>query len=368
MRIFAVAGEPSGDLRAAEVVSHLVCTHGASVAGMGGRCMASAGARIIHDIAGSAVMGFGEVLGSLARLARMEKALRAACRAFRPDAVLLVDYPGFNLRFAAWASRAGYRVVYYVSPQLWAWGGWRLSKVARHVDLMITLFSFEAEFYAARGVRTFWSGHPLVDAVKDPSPGGSRLALLPGSRAQEVSRLLPVMLSCAASLFDRGLIDGADIAVSRALDRRLYSAAESKTFARLVDGTGPALENAAAALVCSGTATLETALRMVPFVVMYRTSPATYAAARLLVRGVDGICLASIVAGRSVAPELLQGRATPSNAEAEIARLLPGGPARSAALEAMGLVRCALGPPGAASRAASRIALELGGRVDPCLI
>lgn len=368
MRIFAVAGEPSGDLRAAEVVTHLVGAHGATISGMGGRHMASAGAEIIHDISGCAVMGFGEVLGSLARFARLEKALRAACLAFRPDAVLLVDYPGFNLRFAAWASRAGFRVFYYVSPQLWAWGGWRLSKVARHVDLMITLFSFEADFYAGRGIRAFWAGHPLVDAVKDTSPGGNRLALLPGSRAQEVSRLLPVMLSCAGSLWRQGLVEGADIAVSDALDRRFYREAESEPFARLVNGTGPALENAAAALVCSGTATLEAALRMIPFVVMYRTSPATYAAARLLVRGVDGICLASIVAGRRVAPELLQRRATAPLAEAELVPLLPGGRARSAALEAMGRVRSALGPPGGAARAAARIALELGGKVDPCLI
>lgn len=368
MRIFAVAGEPSGDLRAAEVVSHLVATYGASVSGMGGRNMASAGAEILHDISGSAVMGFGEVLGSLAGIVRLERALRASCKAFRPDAVLLVDYPGFNLRFAAWASRAGFRVIYYVSPQLWAWGGWRLSKVARHVDLVITLFSFEADFYAGRGIRAFWSGHPLVDAVKAPSPGGRRLALLPGSRVQEVSRLLPVMLSCARSLFAQGLVEGADIAVSDALDRRLYSIAGLEPFARLVDGTGPALENAAAALVCSGTATLEAALHMVPFVVMYKTSPVTYAAARLLVRGVDGICLASIVAGRRVAPELLQGRADPRLAEAELKPLLPGGRARPAAMEAMEFVRSALGPPGAASRAASRIALELGGKVDPCLI
>jgi lipid-A-disaccharide synthase len=363
MKLMMIAGEPSGDIRGAELASELASCSGAEVFGLGGASMASAGVELLADMSGYSVMGFAEVVGSLHRILALERMLHSECLRRRPDAVILVDYPGFNLRFASWASARGFRVIYYVSPQFWAWGGWRTGRVERSVDLMITLFSFERDFYAGRGMRAFWSGHPLVDSIPRPLPGGGELALLPGSRRQEIDRLLPVMLEAAGALTRMGLVDGVTVAASPGAPPGLYSAAASLRGARVVQGTRAALEGARAALVCSGTATLETALAGIPFAVMYRTSPLTYALARLLVRGVERICLASIASGVAVAPELIQGGATAGRAVECLEPLLMDGLPRDEAIESLAAVRRALGEPGAASRAAGRIALELGGRV-----
>ncbi len=309
MLIFVSAGEPSGDLRAAELCTALRRTPGIEFFGLGGDAMESSGVRLSAHLRDYSVMGFSSVLGSLGRILELEKRLRRECLDRRPDALLLVDYPGFNLRMARWAKRHGFRVIYYISPQFWAWGGWRVGRMAGTVDLMLTLFEFEAGFYTERGIKAFWCGHPLVDRIPEPSPGGDALALLPGSRPEEVARLMEPMLGCVELLRRGGDRREVLLAVSRTVPRGLYE----KAFAMgcvPVEGTGNALVNARAALVCSGTATLETALHEIPFVLMYRTSPLNYSIARLLVRGVEGICLASIAAGRKVAEELVQGDAT----------------------------------------------------------
>jgi len=360
MRLFTIAGEPSGDARCAELVSALGARSDISAAGMGGPLCARAGVEILERMEDYAVMGFGEVLRSLGSFAGLEERLKRACAGFHPDAVVLVDYPGFNMRFASWARRAGLKVVYFVSPQYWAWGGWRVRRARRSVDLMIVLFRFELDYYSIRGVRCFWSGHPLVDSIPSAVPGGLRLALLPGSRSHEVRRLLPVMLEAAGALVDGGLVEGASIAVAPSVPDHLYEGAAERPWADLRMGILDALADARAALVCSGTATLETALAGVPFAVLYRTSPLTYRVARLLVTGVDRICLASIVAGTRVAPELIQDRATAGEAVGALLPLLTDGAPRDEGLSRLALVREALGPPGAAGRAADAVIEFLG--------
>ncbi|MDM7992706.1 MAG: lipid-A-disaccharide synthase [Candidatus Fermentibacter sp.] len=354
MLLMVSAGEPSGDLRAAELCSELSKRADIPCFGLGGDAMAGAGVELTAHLADYSVMGFSSVLASLGRLRALEKELKRQCLARRPDALLLVDYPGLNLRLAKWARTRGFRVVYYISPQFWAWGGWRLRGIARSVDLMITLFRFEADIYGRRGVRALWCGHPLVDSIPAPSPGGQALALLPGSRPDEVARLLPRMLDCVDLMRASGDTREVRVAVSRTVPRGLYEGAAQRRCS-LVDGTAAALPGARAALVCSGTATLETALHGVPFVLMYRTSSLNYLLARLLVRGVDRICLASIAAGRSVARELVQGDATGEGAIEALAPLLADSAERVRAVEELDLVRKSLGPPGAAARAAEGV-------------
>jgi lipid-A-disaccharide synthase len=361
MRFFVVAGEPSGDARCSELIEALRSRASVSFTGMGGPLSEASGADLVEHMEDYAVMGFGEVIRSVGAFASLEKRLRKACLACHPDAVILVDYPGFNMRFAGWARRAGLKVIYYVSPQYWAWGGWRIGAARRNVDLMITLFAFEESFYRRHGVRCAWAGHPLVDSIPAGSSGGRLLALLPGSREQEIRRLLPVMLEAAGKLLEKGLVDGVALARSASVPERLYAGASRMPGVALCRGTAPALSQARAALVCSGTATLETALSGVPFAVLYGTSAFTYWLAKLLVTGVDRICLASIVAGIEVAPELLQDDMTAGRALEAIEPFLRDGPAREESLKRLSLVRSALGPPGAAGRAADAVLEYLKG-------
>jgi lipid-A-disaccharide synthase len=362
MRLLAVAGEPSGDLRGGELLRELSgIVPGISVYGMGGDSMASAGMDLLYTISDYSVMGFSEVVGSLLSLRRLERGLRELCSARRPDCILLVDYPGFNLRFARWAHRQGIPVVYYVSPQIWAWARGRVRKVRRDVDLMITLFEFESDFYVKSGVNAVWSGHPLADSGACSGSGSDPvIALLPGSRTQEVGRLLPEMLGAFGILRERGLAERAVVARSPGADPSLYRVAGGAEAVEIADTTHDALCASRVALVCSGTATLETALHLVPMVVCYRTSLLTYLLARLLVRGVERIGMVNIVAGRDVAPELIQGSATASRMAEEAGRLLVDGPSRESALEALGTVRGRLGPPGGARRAAEALVRFLG--------
>jgi lipid-A-disaccharide synthase len=362
MKLLAVAGEPSGDQRGSELLRELASlTSSLTVFGMGGSLMASQGMELLFDLSDYSVMGFTEVLGSLVSLRRMEKGLREACLSRKPDAVLLVDYPGFNLRFARWAHDRGLPVIYYVSPQLWAWARWRVTRVHRNVDLMITLFEFERDFYLQNGVNAVWSGHPLAEkaCIASVCPEEASIALLPGSRTQEVRRLLPGMLDAFRLLRDRGVVNKAFVARSENADPSLFEFAGSLESVEIHDSTDHVLESCRVALVCSGTATLETAVHGVPLVVCYRTSFPTYAIARLLVRGVNRIGMANIVAGRDVAPELIQGAAT-GRRMADAAQILSSdGDERTEALEGLKLVREKLGPPGGAVRAAEAVLTQL---------
>ncbi len=361
MKLLAVAGEPSGDHRGSELLRELAsAAPSLTVFGMGGSLMASQGMELLYDLSDYSVMGFAEVLGSLPSLRRMEKGLRNACLNRKPDAVLLVDYPGFNLRFARWAHERGLPVIYYVSPQLWAWARWRVRKVRRSVDLMITLFEFERDFYLQNGVNAVWSGHPLAEkkAIASAHPGNS-IALLPGSRTQEVHRLLPEMLGAYRLLRERGVVERALVARSETADQSLYECVAALDSVEISDSTDHVLGSCRVALVCSGTATLETAVHGIPFVVCYRTSFPTYVLARLLIRGVNRIGMANIVAGRDVAPELIQGAACSSRMADAAEMLAAEGKVRARALEGLELVRKRLGPPGGSARAAEALLAQL---------
>ncbi len=362
MRLMMLAGEPSGDRRAADLLEALAEFGPVEAFGLGGDRMAAVGFDVLHHLSEYSVMGFAEVVRALPRILGLERSLRREAVRRRPHAVVLVDYPGLNMRFARWASSRGIRVIYYVSPQLWAWGRGRVRKVRRNVDLMITLFEFEAEFYRENGVEACWAGHPLVDRIPSPDAGsvpGGALALLPGSRSQEVSRLAGPMLEAYRRLAAEGRVTRASVAVSSHVPEGAYGGLATAPGVTACDSVGKALSGASAAVVCSGTATLETALHGVPFVIAYRTSALTYLIARALVRSISCIGMPNLVAGERVVEELVQERAGPKEIAGAVGPLAVEGEARARCMAGLSRVRSALGPPGAARRAARRISEEL---------
>jgi lipid-A-disaccharide synthase len=326
--IFLACGEASGDRYAAALLAALrrECPD-VRVSALGGPALAMAGAEMIAASEAIAVMGFGEVVANLRPILRVRRRVWRHLRNAAVDLVVPIDFPGFNLRLAGHARRLGLPVFYIVPPQLWAWGAWRLRGLRRDVDRLGTILPFEPDWFRARGVETVHLGHPLMeDYAELPFEARRRereqrlhdtrqpvtLGLLPGSRRQEIDRLLPVMRVAAGMvqswLGNRRL----DIVVSQAPGvpvRRLAELAGGDL--RLTDEPLPLLlERLDLALVCSGTASLETALAGVPHVLVYRTSPLNYAVARRLVR-LEHIGLANLILQRNLVPELLQDAAEP---------------------------------------------------------
>ncbi len=363
MNMVISAGDPSGDARAAELLGELAKMTKISAMGLGGRHLRRVGFEAIHDLENYSVMGFTEVLTALPRILKLRSAMKSLILEIRPDVVLLVDYPGFNLPLATWAKARGFRVVYYVSPQIWAWGRKRLKKIKDSVDLMITLFDFEADFYRRHGVRAVCTGHPLVDAIPQPMdsrPLTGRIALLPGSRRQEITMLVEPMAGALRILKAEGVISEASVSMIPGIPEKLYAPVSDIPWVESAPTVEAALRGSSAAVVCSGTATLETALWGVPFLVAYVTSPMTWLIARMLVRGVDNIGMANLVAGFEYAPELLQRRVTPENMAALLGKIVKPGPERDAIIEGNSLVRKTLGAPGSSRRAAELLLEEAG--------
>jgi lipid-A-disaccharide synthase len=374
-RFMIVAGEVSGDMHAAGLVRALrALLPEATFSGVGGDALQAEGMTLAYHARDMAVMGFNEVVRRLGFFRRVFADLKRRAAAERPDAVILVDYPGFNLRFAAAAHAMGLNVVYYVCPQVWAWNRGRIPKMARIVDLLITIFPFEAGLFRDTGLQTCFAGHPLVDEAREalarapavlPWNGAPRVALLPGSRPHEIRRLLPVMAGAAARL--RAAHPGAAFLVAAPspheahLARELLAApgAAAARAAVVAGETRAVLRQADAALVASGTATIEAALMTCPMVVTYRTAPLTYWLARRLVR-VPHIGMVNLVAGREICPERVQHDATPDALAAAVEPLLTDTPARRRMLDDLRHVADRLGAPGAADRAARAIASHLG--------
>jgi lipid-A-disaccharide synthase len=373
-RFLIVAGEVSGDMRAAGLVTALRrIWPEAEFFGLGGPRMRAAGVDTREDIASLAVMGFAEVLRRLPYFRRVFRATIAAARAERPDAAILVDYPGFNLRLAARLHALTLPVIYYVCPQVWAWHRARIPRMARTVDLLLTLFPFEPGFFDGTGLRVRFVGHPLVDRAAEaraapecalPWRGTPRIALLPGSRAQEIDRLLPVFWSAAGRLQARRP-EASFLVAAAAPEAEAHIRARIATLTGgpahwdvVADRTWPVLRQARAALVASGTATVETALMRCPMLVVYRTSRLTYALARRLVR-VPHIGMVNLIAEDRICPEFIQAAARPEALADALAPLLEDGPERARMLAGLDRVVAALGPGGSDTRAAEEIAALL---------
>ena len=379
-RVMISCGEASGDLYAGALVRELTgLDPDVRAFGFGGAALAGAGADLAGDYRGLTVTGLSEAIAVLPRSWRMLRALEARAAAERPDVFVAIDFPDFNFRLLPAMRRLGIPVVYYVSPQLWAWRAGRMTTLARYVTRMLVIFPFEAELYERAGVPVEFVGHPLVDLARATTgrvaflgglgldPGRSTVALLPGSRPNELARILPELVSAARAIV-RGVPD-AQFVVARApaLDdaafRPLDALAPYGVPVRVVTGEADNVLAAADVVVtASGTATVQAAIHGRPMVIVYRVSPVTHVLGRRLVR-VSTYGMVNLVAGRSVVPELIQDAFTASRVAAEVVSLLTD-PARAAAMQRdLADVRARLGEPGASQRAA-RAVLAVAGAGD----
>ena len=359
--LFFIAGEASGDMHGANLIQALrEAEPEIRCSGLGGQRMAGAGMELLYDLAGDAIMGFVEVLRKGRFLRRLFLDTVAKVHEERPDCVILIDYPGFNIRFAEAIHALGIPIVYYISPQVWAWKRGRLDRLARLVTRMLVIFPFEEALYRDKGVDCVYVGHPLLDeidkycAMKAPAEA-MQVALLPGSRAQEIQRIAPILAEVARDLLV--LHPGARflspcISEVRAEQAREFLGTLPVEF--LVGGMYDVLSRARCALVASGTATLETALFGVPMCIVYRVNPISYWLARALVH-IRFIGIVNILAEREIVPEFIQGRATANKITPVLQALIEETETRHHMLADFQELKRRLGGPGASRRAAGEI-------------
>ena len=364
--VMLVAGEASGDARGAELVRNLRQRDpSVEFFGMGGADLRQAGMRVVYDVARVASVGFSELFGNLRHIWLAYRALRRQLVEARPSLLILIDFPEFNMRLARIARRHGISVLYYISPQIWAWRRYRVRQIAASVDAMAVVFPFEADLYKALGVGAVsFVGHPLVDVVKPDQDrrtslraagldgGKLTVAIMPGSRRKEVASLLRPMLEAAGALARERDVQFLLIRASTIERSELERAvAGSPVDVRVVEGdTYNMLAAADLVWVASGTATLEAGLLGKPMVITYRLSPLSYWLGRLLIR-VDHIGMVNIIAGERIVPELIQKDVTADRILAETRRMLQPEVNR-AVVGKLEAVRERLGPPGAPARVA----------------
>ena len=372
LRILIVAGEVSGDMHAATLMAALRRRHAGPIEfrGVGGDAMRAGGAELLFHTDQTAVVGLWDVACHIGFFRRMMAAVVRELATWRPDLVLTVDYPGFNMRFVARAHARGFATVHYICPKVWAWNPGRIPKMARDLDRLITIFPFEAALFEGTGLAVTFVGHPLVDsaaatraAPEAPLPWGAgrRVGLLPGSRTGEITHLLPDLLAAAALLEKEigacsFLIPTPTAAMRRLAEQTAGRCAQKPASFAFLDGQAQqVLRQAHVAAVASGTATLEASLLRCPTVLVYRVPFISARVLRWITRRAGHLGLVNIVAGRTVMPELLQQELTPPRLATELRRLLEDAAARQAMLDAMDAVNATLGAAGAADRAAQAV-------------
>lgn len=373
-RVFFIAGEHSGDLQGSLVLAHLKRWRPDLVAeGIGGPLMKKAGLHCLHSIDELAVIGFIEVLKNLRHFLSVFEEVKQHLTAHRPDLLVLIDYPGFNTRVATVAKELGIHVVYYITPQVWAWNPSRVHKITRIIDEAVVVFSFEEKIWRRAGARVSWFGHPLVGITEARLPpdqfraelelgDGPVIGLLPGSRAQEIRYILP------------GLLDAAELILrARPTTRFLLPLAgtiqESLVLPHLKGRNlpltllrGQTYEAVAAsdlALVASGTATLETALLGTPMIIVYQTNLLTSIMSKFLIQK-PHIGLPNVVAGRQIVPEFIRWRFRPRLIADEALSILASPRRQDTIRRQLAQVRALLGPPGASERVARHLLERLG--------
>ena len=325
MKYFIIAGEASGDLHGSNLVKQLRLKDAElDIIGWGGNHMQLAGVKILKNINELAFMGFAEVLMNITTILQNFSICKKQILEANPDLVILIDYPGFNLRMAKWAKQKGYKVAYYISPTVWAWKENRVETIKKYVDRMICILPFEKAFYALRNCEVDYVGNPTVDVIEDEKLKPNQLnyqnviALLPGSRKQEIEKMLPLMLASVADFNEYKIV----IAQAPNLDENIYFPFIKNTDVVLIQHqTYNILKLAKLAIVTSGTATLETALFQVPQLVCYIANPISYAIAKQLVK-VKYISLVNLILNRNAVLELIQDDVTVQNIQQEMNLLL----------------------------------------------
>lgn len=368
-----VAGEASGDIYGADLAREaLKLDPNLHFFGIGGARMREAGVETLVDSADMAVVGLVEVLKHFDVISAAFLKLKKILLSSPPALLILIDYPGFNLRLAKVAKKAGVTVLYYISPQIWAWRQGRVKKIARLVDHMAVILPFEASFYERAGVPVSFVGHPMIDLVNvtldrnaaavsfDLDPAGKIVGLFPGSRKNEIERLLPVIVDAALTLKERFpgiqfILPLASTLAPEDIIPQLAAAGLSVTITR--ERIHDMIRACDAVISVSGTVTLEIALVGTPMVIIYKLSPLTYQLAKRLVK-IDNIGLCNIVAGETVVRELIQEQANPDTIAAEIGALLDDTDYCNSIRNKLAEVRSKLGR-GGASRNVARLVLEM---------
>ncbi|HAZ11064.1 MAG TPA: lipid-A-disaccharide synthase [Candidatus Omnitrophica bacterium] len=367
IRLMIIAGETSGDLQAASLIKSLksINPH-IEIFGMGGKKMQAESAEIIYDITNLAIVGFFEVLKHIFTFKKIFEKLSALLETRKPDAVILVDYPGFNLRFAKATKEKNIPVIYYISPQIWAWGENRIHEIKKYVDKMIVIFGFEETIYKEVGVKVSFVGHPFLDIVKPVwkkeetiktchlKHDSIKIALMPGSRKKEIEKHLPSMLRACEIIKNK--IPNAEFIISRIkeLDQSLYNKIihKSKIKPHSLDNKPyEIMDIADLVIVSSGSATLEVAIMEKPMVIVYKTSFLTWLLARNLIK-IPDIGLVNIVARERIVPELTQFEVTPKNIASASLEILNNHKRIHEIKENLRKVKSKLGDQGASSRAA----------------
>jgi lipid-A-disaccharide synthase len=362
MKCFIICGERSGDLHAGNLAAALKDIHPeVQMQGWGGDQMRAAGVEVLQDYEELAIMGFVEVLKNLGKIKGFMESAKAQIGAFSPDVLVLVDYAGFNLRLASWAKSKGYKVVYYIPPKAWAWNRSRAHKLRTLTDLTLAIFPFEVPFFKEFGVNVKYVGNPLFDAIRKYEADGAFLqkwegkkvvALLPGSRKQEIEAMLETMAEISKQVEDYTFI----VAGVSSFSEDFYRS-KGGNFELVYGKTYDLLSIASAAVVTSGTATLETALFKVPQVVVYKTNPVTYAIAKLLVK-IKFISLVNLVADKEVVKELIQSDYTAEKTLTELKKLLFDNKSRQKQLDEYAEIIRTLGVKEASRTAAEEILIQ----------
>jgi lipid-A-disaccharide synthase len=328
MRYYIIAGEASGDLHGSNLVKELQKRDTeVHIRGWGGDLMQTAGVEIIKHYRELAFMGFVEVISNLGTIIRNLKFCKQDILSYNPEAIILIDYPGFNLRIADWAKKNGFKIIYYISPQVWAWKENRVKKIRKCVDKMLVILPFEKEFYKKKwDFEVEYVGHPLIEVidrfrstrVTSPISHKPIIALLPGSRRQEILKKLPIMLEVSSYFLDYQFI----VAKAPGQDDLLYDPLMKpySNVTSIANDTYRLLSQAKAALVTSGTATLEAALFGVPEVVCYKGSRLSYQIARRIIK-IKYICLVNLIMDKLVVKELIQDDLTKSNLIIELKKI-----------------------------------------------
>lgn len=369
-----VAGEASGDLHGAELARELLALDSSLLlSGIGGSGMASEGVRLHYDIARLAVMGIVEVLSRLKDVRSAMKIIERQFESSRPDLLVLIDYPGFNLELARRAKKHNIPILYYISPKIWAWREGRIKAIKKHVDRMAVILPFEEKFYQKHGVKVDFVGNPLLDKVKvfqapdefksqnDIAPDATVIGIMPGSRKHEIAKLLPVFLE-AAKILNRKvqkcvfLLPLAATLEESSL-QEYFNRKDDLDIRILQKNHYEAMAACDAAIAASGTLTMELAILRIPMVVCYKVSPLSYFIGKPFIK-VDFASLVNLVAEKEVVPELLQDRATPENICLQVEPLLFNKETRDVMKQDLEYVVEQLGESGGAGRTAG-IALEM---------